>query len=426
MSEKTETEVKKAPAKPHPPRKQRDGSSGAFLAMIIALGAAGGSYYIWQQHLVAEQDRLVLEQSIEALLKVVEQKDQAQLARIEQLRQHQHSEVEQRIATLEHSLPQLNQQLNRQLTIQQQQWTLAEVDYLLRTAENRLQLNRDIPTAISALIQAGEQLKHYTNGDFSGVIAAIEQQITSLEQLEQDGPGHIINQLGGLIGAVESLPVVQAERGEALAATPPERPVQDAELAEKAKYWGRMIWHDIKSLVTIRHSDDTSVPMLNTQQQLLLQSELRIKLETARQAALNHNQSLYVVTLAEAGELIGRYFDSSDNGVSGAQATLEQLSALQVDTPLPSLLELRQQLHAVTFTGEVERSVPVEVPTELPTPEVLPEVTPELIPESIPAPTAAPAESPAPAQPDDKAAAPQPEPMPPGVAPAQSLWGDQP
>jgi uncharacterized protein HemX len=337
MSEKTETIEKKPAAKPKP-KKERDGSSGAFLAMLIALGAAGGSYYIWQQHLIAEQDRMVLEESIEELLTVVEQKDQAQQIRIEQLKSHQHNDVEQRVATLEQSLPELNQRLS----VQQQEWGLAEVDYLLRTAEHRLQLNRDIPTAIIALEQAREQLTNHTNGEFVDVIGAIDQYIAEISQQKGNG----LEPISALIASSASLPVALAAPGEVVTNSAPQPLDEGAELMDKMKYWGKVVLHDIKSLVTIRKSDDRQQPIIGEQQAELLRGQLAIKLESARLAALQHNQALYSTTLAEAKGLLESRFDGTDTAVQGAIATLDVLGAIHVDTPLPSLNGLRQQLHA--------------------------------------------------------------------------------
>ena len=338
MSEKTEAVENKAATKPRP-QKQRDGGSpGAFLAMVIALGAAGGSYYIWQQHLIAEQDRRALEQSIEELLSVVEQKDQVQQTRIEQLKAHRHDEVEQRLHALEQSLPELNQRL----TVQQQEWGLAEVDYLLRSAELRLQLHRDTPTAITALEQAHEQLSNYTNGEYANLIDAISQKIGDLAQQQENG----LEPLSALIAGSAALPVALAAPGEVITSPTPQPLDEDAEFAEKVKYWGRVVWHDIKSLVTIRRSEDKQLPIIGEQQAEMLRSRLAFKLEGARLAGLQHNQALYAATLAEAKGLLEQRFDSTDVAVQGAIATLDTLGAIRVDSPLPSLNGLRQQLHA--------------------------------------------------------------------------------
>ncbi len=349
MSEQTETVEKRPPPTPKA-KKESSGSTGAFLATVIALAAGGGSYYVWQQHLIAEQGRQVLEQSIEKLLQVVEQKDSAQLARIEQLRSHRHDIVEQRINVLEQTLPNISQQL----TLQQHDWNLAEVDYLLRLAEHRLQLSRDIPTAIAALSQARDQLVRNTDGKFSDVVANIEKNIESLAQLEQHSISRVTLRLGELLAGLEALPfAAQGERQQPSRKAPAPL-AEDAEVTERVKYWGRVMWQDIKSLVTIRRSDEISRPLMNPEQRYLLQAQLRLKLETARLAAMGHNQPLYLVTLSEADSWLKRYYDGADDSVVTTLTTLNELAAISVDPELPSLQALRQQLHAERPATPVE------------------------------------------------------------------------
>ncbi len=396
MSEQKEA----APSQPaHKPQrtnkgsKQSSGSSGAFLAMVIALGAAGGSYYLWQQHLVAQKDRQALKQSIERLLTVVEEKERVQLARIEQLAEHRHDETEQRLQALENSLP----ELSSKLSLQQHDWSLAEVDYLLRLAEHRLQLSHDIPTAITALSQAREQLISHTNGEFAAVIGKIEQNIQILSAIEQETLPRITARLGELIATVDTLPfAVQAAR------TPsnepaPAAPAEGAEWQERARYWGQLVWHDIRSLVTIRRSDEVQPPLMDSEQRYLVQGQLRLKLETARLAAMGREQGLYRNSLQEAEGWLQRYFDLSDGGVIAATNALRELTAIDIDPSLPSLQPLRQLLHAVELLPQAEPEMESVAAPE-PMSETLPEsaaevaVEPEPVTAAEPAP-AAPAEA---------------------------------
>lgn len=349
MSEQAEKPEQHSPTR-HPPkpspRPQNSGSSGAFLAMVIALAAGAGSYYVWQQHLIAEQDRQALRQSIEQLLEVVKEKDRDQLARIEQLADHHHTTLEQRLGALEQSLP----ELGRQLSLQERDWSLAEVDYLLRLADHSLQLSHDIPSAITALRQAQEQLIRYGNGHYAGVATNIAQTIQILSTLAQSDTAPVITRLGELLTALDSLPY-------GAPATPVDTPQPDAAsgakgvaggapLVERLQYWGVMMWRDIKSLVTIRRNDGSNLPLMNPQQRYLLQEQLRLTLESARLAALAHNQSLYTASLQEATRSLSRNYDTSNSGVSEALATLSQLVAINVDPELPSLQGLRLQLNA--------------------------------------------------------------------------------
>jgi uncharacterized protein HemX len=310
--------------------------------MVLALAAGGGSYYVWQQHLGAEQERQALQQGIERLLEVVAQSDQTQRLRIEQLADHRHDSVEQRLAVLERNLP----ALGRQLSLQQRDWSLAESDYLLRLADHRLHLSHDLPGAIAALHQAHEQLLSYGNGHYTSVTARIAEQIEQLEVLEGQGSATIITRFGTLLGTLEGLPFAAPSPDD----TTPPRPVaasnDTAPLGERLRHWGRVVWQDLKSLVTIRRSGEGQHPLLTTEQRHLSQAQLRLTLQSARLAALTRNQPLFNISLQEAAQVLGRDYDTRDDAVMDALATITQLAGLTIDPELPSLQVLRQQLHA--------------------------------------------------------------------------------
>jgi uroporphyrin-3 C-methyltransferase len=317
--------------------------------MVLALAAAGGSYYVWLQHLGAEQERQALRQRIEQLLEVVGQSDAAQRQRIEQLAEHRHAGVEQRLGTLEQSLP----ALGRQLAVQQRDWSLAEVDYLLRLADHHLQLSHDLPGAIATLRQAEEQLRRYGNGDYSAVAARLAAQIEQLTLLNGQGSAAVSARLTALFDTLEGLPLA-ALPGEgstpakpvAPVTTPDATPNDSAPLGERLRHWGRVVWQDLRSLVTIRHGGAPSHPLPSTEHRQLARTQLRLTLQGARFAVMTRNQPLFDASLQEAVDQLNHNYDTRDGAVLEALAALSGLTTLNVNPALPSLQGLRQQLHA--------------------------------------------------------------------------------
>jgi len=125
-----------------------------FLLIILALATAGGGYYLWQQQqLMALQQHSELNriqqqlQPLQAESTANQQYMRANNAMIKQLEsnQQQISDIAQRAID----------QSNRG----ERDWVLAEIDYLLRLASRRLQIARDINSAVAAL-QAADQRIH--------------------------------------------------------------------------------------------------------------------------------------------------------------------------------------------------------------------------------------------------------------------------
>jgi uncharacterized protein HemX len=163
--------------------------------------------------------------------------------------------------------------------------------------------------------------------------------------MEQDSIEQISAQLGKLLATLDSLPLAVQNKPEEKPHQRPAPVAEDAKLATRIKYWGQVVWHDIMSLVTIRRSDEISRPQTNPEQRYIIQAQLRLKLVTARLAAVSRNQTLYRASLTEAADWLNRYYDNSDSTVSEDYATLTELAALPINPELPSLLPLRQQLH---------------------------------------------------------------------------------
>ncbi len=323
-----------------------------IVAILIAVVASAITFYLWQQHRIAEQDRQALATSIERLLQVVEEKERTQQSSIGQLNQrHQElkRELKQQMVMLEKRVPDISQQL----LSHQRDWNLAEVDYLLRLAGHRLQLSHDVPSAITALTLSRDLLATHGGAKFSAVVAMIGENIDKLEEFNKNGPAQAVSRLSALIAALDSLPFVAT--GEKLIGegTETQSAGKEPTLSERVSYWGQKIWADLKSLVVIRHRSDIGQPLTTQNQRFFIQAQLQLKLEAARLSAMANNQVLFVANLEEADKLLRRYFDSEDSAVSAASATLKELSTHTVEPQLPPLQLIREQLYQ-RVRGEAE------------------------------------------------------------------------
>ena len=339
MSEETEVPEQKE----HHPAKQSSGSSGAFLATVIALVAAGGTFYLWQQQQVQHKETLALQQSIARLLNVVEERHTSQLQRIDALAQHHHPDTEEQLGRIEA----LVQDLRGRLGQERNEWAVAEVEYLLRIAEHRLTLEHDKEAALAALRQARERLASQDQDVYQPVLQQIDADAAKLAAVSLPDRNRIAAELATLSAAVQNWPF--ASRDNATAAEPASAAIAPDEQAANGKGWRQMldkVWRDIKGLVTIRHNGEVARPLLEPEQRYFLQQNLQLKLEAARLALLSGNSQAYHDSLTEASTWLQRYFDTSATPVREAQSAIEQLSAIDLEPRLPKLgnsIELLQQ-----------------------------------------------------------------------------------
>lgn len=340
MSDETEVPEQKE----HQPVKQSSGSSGAFLATVIALAAAGASYYLWQQQQAMHKETLELGQRIERLLGVVEDRHTAQLQRIDSQARHRHPDTEEQLGRIET----LVQDLRGRLGQERREWAVTEVEYLLRIAGHRLTLEHDKDTALAALREARGALMLQDDATFQTVIRQIDRDIDTLTAVSLPDRASIAAELAALSGQVESwTPLVR--RGAPEEQTSAGADAADGQQPAAESDWRSMlgkVWDDIKGLVTIRHDGQAPRPLLEPEQRYFLQQNMQLKLGSARLALLAGNSAAYRDSLGEASTWLQRYFDPSAAAVRDAQSRIEQLAAIELAPGLPALgnsIELLQQ-----------------------------------------------------------------------------------
>src|SRR6185369_662822 len=87
------------------------------------------------------------------------------------------------------------------------EWVLAESEQLLVIANNRLQLARDVRSALAALRAADAQLNQISNPTLLPVRREIAREIASLEAIDKIDVGGISLKLGSLAESVARLPI---------------------------------------------------------------------------------------------------------------------------------------------------------------------------------------------------------------------------
>ncbi len=171
---------------PHTPPPQAGAASArsaivvALVALACCIGLAVAAYLTWSQlqQLLGQQAGFGarLDDTIGPLrASVQEVSHQAQLQRQRaETRMQQLTEEQQ---SLGHRVSLLAALLGRS----EQGWGLSEVEYLLRIANQRLLLQRDVKTAKLALISADARLRELADPHYFGVREQIAAELEALE-----------------------------------------------------------------------------------------------------------------------------------------------------------------------------------------------------------------------------------------------------
>ncbi len=232
----------------------------------------------------------------------------------------------------------------------EQGWSLAEVEYLLRIANQRLQLQRDLKTAQQALQAADARLQELADPQFLQVREQLARELETLRAVEPVDIDGISAKLGALMGNIDGL-TVRGSKYQPVAKTE----TAGSGTATTVQDWRELpalLWSSLSELFRFREHDKPVSPMLPPEREYFLRENLRLQLSAARLALLRDDGVQYRATLTTATDWLEGYFSAEDARVKELLVQLEQLSAIDVAPRLPdisaSLRLLRQQLKLST------------------------------------------------------------------------------
>ncbi len=339
-----------SPATETPLHNRSPGSPGlplaiALVSVILAVGLAVATYFIWHQvrQLVTQQasveagvsERLQpLRTSLDGLNQVLQDERQSVEAHIDKLDEEQQS--------IGHRISVLASLLGRS----ERGWTLAEVEYLLRIANQRLQLQRDVNTAQRALQAADERLREFADPHYLNVREQIARDLKAVEAVPAVDLDGLSVALSTALASLDQLPVAGAHYDPASHAEGDE--TDQRPTAHTIDELGALIWKSLSELFRLREHDQPVTPMLPPEREYFLRENLRLQLAAARLALLRNDQVQYGSSLRTANEWLDAYFDQADGGVRQLARQLAELAAVDISPALPdvsrSLALLRQQM----------------------------------------------------------------------------------
>ncbi|MFD2230352.1 uroporphyrinogen-III C-methyltransferase [Alkalimarinus sediminis] len=287
--------------------------------------------------------------------------------------------VSDQLATLrrqtEHNARQLSQVGGQSRT----DWLLAEAEYLMRLANQRLNMERDAAGAEAILNAANSVLAESDDPGLYAIRQQLSKDIIALQRVSKIDREGIYLQLEALIDLIAKLDQshYQARHNEATAAANSSAEIaeEQSELVTSDGAFTHMLkdaLDELKQLVVIRRLDEAVEPLLAPDQVYYLQQNLRLMIEQAELALLDRNQPMYQRNLTKAEQWINTYFSQNKDDTALLLSTLERLKALQIDPELPDISQSLQLLKKRVALLYRQHQLPT--PSEAITPEqALPE-----------------------------------------------------
>lgn len=260
-------------------------------------------------------------------------------------------------------------------------WLLAEAEYLMRLANQRLNMERDAIGAEAILNAANSVLAESDDPGLYIIRQQLSKDILALQRVSKIDREGIYLQLEALIDLIDKLDQshYQARHSEANA-TPDiaaEIGGEQSELVTSDGEFTRMLnkaLNELKQLVIIRRLDEAVEPLLAPDQVYYLQQNLRLMIEQAELALLDRNQPMYLRSLTKAEQWINTYFSQNKDDTALLLSTLSNLKEQQINPELPDISQSLQLLKKRVALLYRQHQVPA--PTQPTTSEQnLPETT---------------------------------------------------
>jgi uroporphyrin-3 C-methyltransferase len=319
----------------------RPGRFLGFLGLLVgllALGSAGYLYYLLVY--------LHPEASLETRISGLEGQMAGSANALEELKRSQSRALEDladkerraREALTDQILESVNNLASR-APPSEREWEIAEVAYLLRIANHRVLMERDVKGALVLLKAADAILKKLDDFALYQVRAQLTEEIQSLEKVDT----------GDLQGLFLRIEAIKTEIGQQHVKLPRFEKAP-APATEAPGFWDALL-DQLGSYLRFRRFEGDGVrPLLAPDEATYLELNLRLMLEQAQLAALKRETVVYQQSLQTAATWVASYLNTDDPNVARVLDELDSLSTMVLDEPLP---DISGSLNALKALGDV-------------------------------------------------------------------------
>jgi len=349
-------QVDKSPAKDlggkkeTPPKKNRGKSpssggarAGLFLSVFSLLVIAGLAFYAWQLH----QGQLQEFQSLQTQVSKQSRPD----PRVGVLEKKLYTLVENpaveqsRFAALQQQVDSLQKRVQAMSNTSRDDWVLAEAEYLLRLANQRLLMERGTRGAQALLRAADEILLELDQVDLLPVREALGQEMIALKMaghIDRDG---LYLRLSAVAGQLDNLPLITG------ATAAPELPEVIDHVAQDQiepdagvlDTFGDSLLNAVGSFsdyIRITRNQKNLEAILSPEYHFYIKQNARLMIERSQLALMREEAEIYRGSLQQAHFWVNKFYRQSPQKA----ALLVELKALQDQSVVQALPDLSRSL----------------------------------------------------------------------------------
>lgn len=335
------------------------------LALLVAIVAGGGTYFIWLQQMKAQEH-------LQQVLQQTEDKFDRSGRGLDQLKTELHQtalEQDKQQQRLQQEIDQLHKQLtSQQLRLQalsstdRTDWLLAEVEYLLRLANQRILMGGEVSGAEALLTAADQIIRELDDMALYPVRKSIASDLASVRAVTELDIQGVYVQLLALAEQVDQLPLFNAPENEQKKTENKEELIQVDDNASRFEQIRFQLTVSLKKLAEklgIRYRDYDVEPLLPPEEHFYLRQNIQLKFEQAKSALMSGKQTVYQQSLMDAQGWLAKYYQLAGHPAQVAMESLTELQKVEVTQSLPdvsgSLRTLKVYLEMRYGTGAVKQ-----------------------------------------------------------------------
>lgn len=328
-------------------------STAAVITLIffISIFIFGGLYLLWEGQQKNAIKQQILTQRIDQQISTLKIQQLDLISKNEKQLQDIHNKQE----NLRNNLTNLvrnNQHLRND-------WLMAEAEYLVRIANHRLLLEKDVTTATVALKAADARLAEVADPALLYIRKILAKDLQTLANIQTIDLAGLSVTLSALSNNIPNLPLrtpdpktYQLNQSEKTSSSTEIKSINELPAA---------IWKDIKSLIVIRNHQKPLQPLLAPKQHFFLIQNLALLLEQSRLGLLNGDNEIYHERLATTEKWINQYFDTEHNVTRNMLASITELQKFDIDPTLPDISSTFSAIKKYRTQGQLPKIADTKV-----------------------------------------------------------------
>ena len=206
-----------------------------------------------------------------------------------------------------------------------------EVDYLLKTAIQKVQYDKDYKTAAGILTSALDRIAQINSVNFTETKNLIETNITELNNLQPVNLVDIANRLDKVTSLVQQAPLKSDSALETL-----KNEVFNQQTPQ-GETWTDTLTNSLKHLIVIEDKRVEAPELMAKEDRFFLLQNIQLELTAAKVAILQDQYAIFKQSLTTVQSWIKTYYDADNADVREAIAQVQWLLDAQVDITPPNI-----------------------------------------------------------------------------------------